>query len=976
MDVLLVVNDLYKSIGGGQTVYRRIVEATPQVNFYYFAQHESSHAIRPANATAIPLASRHEIKLLMPPPFPGYYHYPLREADVIARSVAGRHFDIVDIPDFYTHGSLLRDAFARHNVSAKRIVLAMHGNISVSMDMAYGVTESRTHSMRQLEQAQFNKADGVYAISPRYIREWQAVINRPVYYIDPLHFIDIPETQTYSQADSEEKPSIYCIGRMERRKGNDLFIDLVRWIDKSHYHRAVHVGDIDYSYLGIPSTELLARHAKMRDIEIPHQPSLTRSELAELFAAKSLVLLPVRYDTLNLVVLEALFAGCPVAVSSKAGVCDYLDQYYPNLPYIKIDMDNMYGAVSELESVLTHYDSYRGKLAAALKEAFNIPRPPLDMQSIYQQILHDPVRAPSHPRPLINYSDYVFSPVETAAKAARKILSLRHYNLLRAILRQPKAFVAARMLPILQKFGYIRDVQFFSTWADAKNIPKRLHYLQWMSEENRAALVEKRNALYDQCRNILYRCNFWLDIARVERKLGNELMAVTYELRALRLAGSDKFGALGRVIETLEAKGFAHEAAAAQALYADPAHAEQRVYEYLQKAYLRNKILPDFTYEKIDDRRSGMSKVAVIVSLYNAAPKLKVFLTALIQQTLYQKGQVEVILVDSGSPDREAEAIAEFWKQTPMNAVYARSQKRETIQSAWNRGISLAKAPYLVFLGVDETLFPEALETLAAELDENPAVDWVMGNSLVTEVDEHGVHKRDVMPYNRNGASKEHVYLETCFLSWVGGMYRADIHERFGYYDDSFGAAGDTEIKNRILPFIQVKFIPQMLGLFLNYPDERTTASPKAEIEDLRAWYIHRTPGGIRYAYENRPVTEMEPVLHTAMGYRKSYCGHLSSDIDYAAYLSSYMYRRNAPMPHLPQIASDLQSMLVQLQANEYAADFPRRIHCLRVLFKTSRLFARLQKSHIALMLGRATPHYHVQNDNRYEQHSWLWRSS
>ena len=42
--------------------------------------------------------------------------------------------------------------------------------------------------------------------------------------------------------------------------------------------------------------------------------------------------------------------------------------------------------------------------------------------------------------------------------------------------------------------------------------------------------------------------------------------------------------------------------------------------------------------------------------------------------------------------------------------------------------------------------------------------------------------------------------------------------------------------------------IPQTLGVFLNYPEERTTASPKAEIEDLRAWYLHRTVAGLASA--------------------------------------------------------------------------------------------------------------------------------
>ena len=58
------------------------------------------------------------------------------------------------------------------------------------------------------------------------------------------------------------------------------------------------------------------------------------------------------------------------------------------------------------------------------------------------------------------------------------------------------------------------------------------------------------------------------------------------------------------------------------------------------------------------------------------------------------------------------------------------------------------------------------------------------------------------MPYDRRKYQQDLVYLETCYLSWVGALYRRSIHDRFGYYDGSFRGAGDTEFKSRILPFI------------------------------------------------------------------------------------------------------------------------------------------------------------------------------
>src|SRR5581483_7316267 len=134
-----------------------------------------------------------------------------------------------------------------------------------------------------------------------------------------------------------------------------------------------------------------------------------------------------------------------------------------------------------------------------------------------------------------------------------------------------------------------------------------------------------------------------------------------------------------------------------------------------------------------DDRRerSGF-RASVVVSLYNAADKLPLCLETLGLQTLIRAGQVDVVLVDSGSPGDEYQAFRAWAERTRIPAVYARSARRESIQAAWNRGIELARGDYLSFLGVDEAILPQTLETLAAELDADRSLDWVQANSLVT----------------------------------------------------------------------------------------------------------------------------------------------------------------------------------------------------------------------------------------------------
>lgn len=984
MRILFTLSDLYQTIGGGQTVARKIIEQSPDLEFTYFRVREPADTPRPFNCRTVPLAPQLNLLPNTPPPHPNYEVRALEAANAIARSVAGQSFDIVEFPDYMTIGWALPAACDYHGVKVGRFVLSMHGNLSKSVDLNWGSSGDRTLELQLLERRQFENADAAYGISERYIKEWQSRVDRDVTYIDPLHFVFAePPNEPWEPAG---KPSLYCIGRSERRKGNDLFIELCRWLNVDTFQQGAHIGSIDMSN-GIFSDYHLKQMAASRGIDVSYIASKTPEQLAALYRTPAVVILPTRYDTLNLVALEAVFSGCPIAVSSETGVCDYLDTHHPGIPYLKLDLNDFYVSVEATNSLLSHYDTRRSALHNALLNR-PISLEPMSMEDLYASFIATDVKRIRHKRACskdirgkgtnntnqtLLYQEDTLSLSRRSIQLARRFAPSQIKNLFRPLIDAPRL----SLVRLMERTGHFGDARYFSYLLDAQWVPHRLRDVGLRPEHSLNALKEKLGTLYYYVSSPLYRCNFWLDIARVERLRGQDLMAATYELRVLRLLGRDPIGLLPRLTKTLEEKGFAQEAAAAQALYMDPASAPETVYSLLKHRFedLRHYELKKWA--SIDDRRNNTPKVSVIVSLYKAEPKLRTFLTALSQQTLIAKGLVEIILVDSGSPTDERRIFEAFHASNTLDMVYARSAERETIQAAWNRGIGLARAPYLVFLGVDETLYPEALDVLAATLDRNPDTDWVMGNSLVTAVEESGLYKNDIMAYDRNDAIKDHVYLETCYLSWVAGMYRRSIHDRFGYYDETFHGAGDTEFKNRILPHINVRFIDTMLGVFLNYPDGQTTASPMAEIEDSRAWYLFRSAGGVRYAFEDRPLKDAEDLLKLCLGYRKSYCRHLSTDIEYAALLADYILSQESRSEIARPLYPGLQDLLLTLRTLEFAPRSPSRLEALQTMLNAWRV-ARNMKAHHASLLadhGGPEPQYQLMNDNRYEQHSWLWRS-
>lgn len=477
---------------------------------------------------------------------------------------------------------------------------------------------------------------------------------------------------------------------------------------------------------------------------------------------------------------------------------------------------------------------------------------------------------------------------------------------------------------------------------------------------------------YDRVR--LYR-----EVARLERLIGRDTKAALYLLRCMRLTGGDRWGDLPWVRATLEANRFPAEAEAAWAMYGPAADRDAdrdaecgRILRAARDRWLKPPPLAD-EYTIWDDRRGdARPRVSVLMTLYNGANKLAHFLSALQLQTLNRRGEMELVIVDSNSPMDEYAAFKQAALAFPIPTLFARTRNRETIQTAWNRAIPLARAPYISLLGVDEAIVPHALERLAGVLDAEPHTDWAQGSILTTEADKYGNQASDIMTYDKTGYTNDLVYLETCYLGPVGAMHRKAVHDRVGYFDSTFRGAGDTEYKNRVLPGLKVTTVPDLLGLYVNFPEERTTQSPTAELEDGRAWYLHRTPAGVRYAFDGRPVEDLERQLVRCLWYRKSYLQKMSTDFALAEAVATVLRERAPDSPVLAAFGPGVEAVA---RAYRGLDEFPG----VRPDVWTAH--ARAQKDAVLAALadhkrlGRlpADVDYCYVNDNINEQHHWLW---
>jgi len=1012
--ILLLEFDLFAKVGGGQTAYRRIIALRPQDHFYYFREAEGADAPRPANAKALPFTRAWHPRGKGMPTGSGTLLWAYAECRNLALAVAahaGRDsFDAVDTPDYAFHGLFIRQALAAEGIRVGTVALALHGTLSDAFAGGWpqgGRDMRHLAELRLAERLQFRAVDARYALSSAYAAQWQHRAPLPIHALDPLCLVN--GAAPALAAPREGQPDLAFIGRREKWKGPDLFLDFAWCLPRESYRRLMVIGPDGPNRLGIGSAETLAAIARMRGLDLEITGGLPQEEVRGLLAQRTLVLLPSRHDTFNLAALEALTQGCPAIVSDRTGFAHWLRGRLPGLDWLVVPVDCGRTAATRVGEVLGDYDARRAHLVEAVEraalradlgslEGIHAPAARRDLDA--RQTVVDLAarydllgRATRSPGLLQRARRVGRSMQPVAAKVAPLVPGrLRHAG--QSTKRQALLILRTRSLRGLHGAvkedinARIRDATGLSPRTiqqiiRARRLPQLREDMVRLPETSSKDLRKKVALLSTAAGDFLVdRARLYRELARLERRSGHELIAATYQMRIMRWLGEDRYGDLPFVASTFREAGFRHEADTAEAMFGgDPADRDARCAALMQDAFARNRQKPELPLAVLDDPRGpaggAVPRCCVIVSLYNAASKLPTLLDNLALQTIAKAGDLEVVLVDSNSPADERAAL-EAWRSSrgsTLPVVYARSAERETIQAAWNRGIRLARAPYLAFLGADEGLHPDALRQLAAALDRDRRADWAMADSIVTSVDRHGILDADVMPYDRTGYRQDLVLLETCYLSWVGGLYRRSIHERFGFYDESFRAAGDTEFKNRIMPHIRSVHVPGMLGVFNNYPEERTTAHPRAEVEDLRAWYLWRTPAGMGYAFGKRPAEEATALLRDCFAYRKSFTGHISTDFDLADALARHLVAR----PDAPRLAADAlratTEALARMRMMELLPDAAGgRLGAARHAWSLVREFRKDRAARHAALLGLpGTPFHEVFNDNRYEQHWWSW---
>jgi FkbM family methyltransferase len=262
--------------------------------------------------------------------------------------------------------------------------------------------------------------------------------------------------------------------------------------------------------------------------------------------------------------------------------------------------------------------------------------------------------------------------------------------------------------------------------------------------------------------------------------------------------------------------------------------------------------LPAPTHYRIENQSNNEPILTAIVSTYNSERFLAGCLENLLQQTIAD--QIEIIVVNSGSEENE-ESVAKRYQRRHSNIQYIKTECRENVYSAWNRAIKIASGKYITNANTDDRHRKDAYEVMVNVLEENPGISLVYADVLITERENETFE--DCTPsgiYRWLDWNREALLFKGCFMG-PQPMWRRDVHDEYGYFDENLVTSGDYEFWLRISQTRNFYHLPETLGLYLKSPYSIEHQNRTLQyLENRRILKIYQ-----QAYYQNRIVNRINP---------------------------------------------------------------------------------------------------------------------
>lgn len=234
--------------------------------------------------------------------------------------------------------------------------------------------------------------------------------------------------------------------------------------------------------------------------------------------------------------------------------------------------------------------------------------------------------------------------------------------------------------------------------------------------------------------------------------------------------------------------------------------------------------------------------VSAIVSTYNSEKFIREKIEDLLEQTL--KERLEIIIVNSGSMQNE-DAIIKEYLTSNSNIKYIRTEERESIYKAWNRGIKIASGEFITNSNTDDRLRNDAYQVLSDILIKNPEIALVYADQYITNVPNQKFNEVTISDINIAPDFDRLHQFERCLIG-SQPMWRASLHFKDDiWFNERYEVCGDHEFEMNISQKYELFHYSEILGTYYKcskrsnkeYEDPQRT---KAEVFEATLIYLYK----------------------------------------------------------------------------------------------------------------------------------------
>lgn len=229
------------------------------------------------------------------------------------------------------------------------------------------------------------------------------------------------------------------------------------------------------------------------------------------------------------------------------------------------------------------------------------------------------------------------------------------------------------------------------------------------------------------------------------------------------------------------------------------------------------------------------SLISVIVPIYKVEKYLRKCIELILSQTYTN---LEIILVDDGSPDKCGEICDEYEKKDSRIKVI--HKKNGGLSDARNAGLDIMAGNYVAFVDSDDWIEPQMYEHLLAKLHYFHADISIGGVSC--DLDDNGIINTekivsyDSAPFSEGNVETMHRFFTTSWAAW-DKLYKADLFRDIRY---PVGEINEDEaiVLQLLSKCTRVCYTNEVFYHYMRRPSSGSITAANFSVKKL-AWQAH-----------------------------------------------------------------------------------------------------------------------------------------